>query len=65
MKFRFENPSPALVIIAFSVFMVALCGWVANIVKLVGLLDGPVTGWMLARGVGIFVGPLGAILGYM
>ncbi|MBK5204343.1 MAG: hypothetical protein JJD98_02730 [Polaromonas sp.] len=39
-------------------------GWVLNIVKLIGLLDGGVTAWMIARAVGVFAAPLGAILGY-
>ena len=40
-------------------------GWVMNIVKLIGLLDGGVTAWMIARAVGVFAAPLGAILGYL
>jgi len=43
----------------------AIGGWIANIVKLVGLFDGGVTGWLIGRVVGIFVPPLGAILGYL
>lgn len=39
-------------------------GWVVNIVKLIGLLDGGVTAWMIARAIGVFAAPLGAILGY-
>jgi prepilin-type N-terminal cleavage/methylation domain-containing protein len=39
-------------------------GYIANIVKLVGLLDGSVTAWLVARAVGIFAFPLGAILGF-
>ncbi len=39
-------------------------GWVVNIVKLIALLDGGVTAWMIARAIGVFAAPLGAILGY-
>jgi hypothetical protein len=39
-------------------------GWVANIVKLIGLLDGNITTMFVARAVGIFAAPLGGILGY-
>ena len=39
-------------------------GWIANIVKLVDMVDGEVTGMFIARCVGVVAGPLGAILGY-
>lgn len=42
----------------------AMYGWVVNIIKLIGLLDGGVTAWVIARAVGVFAGPLGAVLGY-
>lgn len=47
----------------------ALCaagivGWVMNIVKLVQMLDGSVTALFIARIVGVFAAPLGAILGF-
>lgn len=46
-------------------FIAALIGWVANIVKLVGMdcVDlGP--GLFVARAIGIYFPPLGAVLGY-
>ena len=40
-------------------------GWIANIVKFVGMIgENEVTTMFLARLVGIPVGPLGAVLGY-
>lgn len=39
-------------------------GWIANIVKFVGMLGGEVTAMFIARIVGIFAAPLGAVLGY-
>ena len=45
--------------------LAAAGGWIANIVKLMPLLDGGITGWMIARIVGIFMPPLGAILGFL
>lgn len=41
-----------------------LAGWVLNIVKLIGLLDGGVSAWLIARGIGVVAAPLGAVLGY-
>ena len=43
-------------------------GWVWNIVKIVqSMPDGlaQITGMFVARVVGVFIGPLGAILGYL
>ena len=44
--------------------LLAVGGWIANIVKLVGMLDGPVTTFFIGRVVGVFAAPLGAVLGY-
>lgn len=47
------------------IFFLAVGGWIANIVKFVGMLDGEVTAMFIARVVGIFALPLGAVLGYL
>lgn len=42
-----------------------IVGWIANIVKFVGMIgSNEVTTMFLARLIGIPVGPLGAVLGY-
>lgn len=46
------------------VILLGVGGWIGNIVKLVGLLDGDVTAMFVARVVGLFAPPLGAVLGY-
>jgi hypothetical protein len=48
---------------AILLILVLVCGWVANVVKFVGMLDGDVTAMFIARIAGIFMPPLGAILG--
>ena len=40
-----------------------IVGWLANVFKLVDMLDGPVTAMFIARIVGVFMAPLGSILG--
>lgn len=55
---------------AFELLIVAIAvigggGWIANIVKLVGSDFDPITGLLIARVVGIFLAPLGAVLGYV
>lgn len=39
-------------------------GWIMNIVKFVGLIGGDINTWFVARAVGIFLAPLGSVLGY-
>lgn len=40
-------------------------GWIANVVKLVGMMDGGVTTMFIMRIVGAVFAPLGVILGYI
>ena len=40
-------------------------GWIANIVKLIGSNFDPLTGMVIARAIGVFVAPLGAVLGFL
>jgi len=44
--------------------LASIGGWIANIVKLVGMIDGQLTGMFVARAIGMVVGPLGAVLGF-
>jgi len=44
--------------------LVMFGGWIANVVKFIGMLNGEVTAMFIARGVGIFALPLGSILGF-
>lgn len=43
-------------------FILLIAGWVLNIIKLISI--GSLTGFAIARGIGIFVAPLGAVLGF-
>lgn len=40
-------------------------GWVWNIVKLIGMGLDPITGLLIVRAIGIFVPPVGAVVGYL
>lgn len=46
------------------VWLAAVLGWVMNFVYFVGMLGGPMSTMFVGRVVGIFIAPLGAILGY-
>ena len=45
--------------------VLALGGWIANIVKLVGMDFGAITGLLIVRAIGIFITPLGAVMGFI
>ena len=52
-------------LIVFTLWVAAIGGWIANIVKFVGMIgDNEITTMFIARAVGIPVGPLGVVLGY-
>lgn len=46
------------------VFLIGIGGWIANIVKLIGMIDGGITAMFIARIVGVFAAPIGTILGF-
>ena len=46
------------------VMLACIYGWIANIVKLFGADFVPLSGEVVLRAIGVFVSPLGAVLGY-
>ena len=59
-----DNQFNAFIYTIWAVVIIGLIGWVMNIVKFVGMLDGGITAMFIARIVGIFFAPLGGILGF-
>lgn len=51
-------------IFAILIVVGSFWGYVWNIVKLAGIVDDPITGMFVLRAIGIFIFPLGIILGY-
>ena len=52
--------------IAFVALVVlGVGGWIGNIVKIVGTMGDTVTGLFIARCIGAFIAPIGAVLGYV
>lgn len=47
-----------------AIVVASVIGWILNIVKFFGILDGAVTAMFIARIVGFFLAPLGVVLGY-
>lgn len=52
-------------LLVFAVAALGAFGWVANLVKVIGNLgDLTVTPMFVARAIGVFAAPIGAILGF-
>lgn len=49
----------------FFLSIAVIIGYVWNIVKLVGIVYDPITGMFVLRCVGVFIPPLGAIIGFL
>lgn len=65
MRFKTEERIAIGTMLFFVVLAIATVGgWIANIIKFVGMLDGGVTAMFIARIVGFFLLPLGVVLGY-
>ena len=45
--------------------LVGAWGWVVNIIKIVGSDFSQITGMLVMRCIGVFIAPLGAVLGFM
>ena len=52
-------------LLVFVIILGGIGGWIANVVKLVGPLGGDITAMFVARVVGVFAAPLGAVLGFV
>ena len=55
----------AMALFIIALWVLGLGGWVANIVKLVGMDFGAITGLLIVRAIGIFIAPLGAVMGFI
>lgn len=53
-----------LSVVMFAVVAVGAWGWVWNILKIVESDFGSITGMLVIRLIGIFVAPLGSIVGF-
>lgn len=65
MKFGTQTTPLSVMIFTITLALVGLGGWITNIVKLIGSDFGGITGMIVARAIGIFVAPLGAVLGFL
>ena len=52
------------ILVWIAIIVAAVYGWIENIVSIIHVIHDPVTTMTVLRAVGIFVFPLGAVLGY-
>lgn len=62
---RNEKGFTIIEVIFGFIIMACIGGWIANVVKIFWIINDPVTGLFIARCVGVFVAPLGVVLGYL
>lgn len=62
---RYYNTSLTVMLLVIGIIILSLFGWVANLIQLIALLDGPITAMLLLKIAGVFAAPLGAILGFV
>lgn len=69
MKIRFLNAWGGIImyfaIMYFAIVIAIAYGWIANIVTIAHSNFSEITGMLVLRMVGIFVAPLGVVLGYV
>lgn len=61
----FTLPELIATVVVLGVGLAAVWGYIWNIIKLVAIVDGGVTGMLILRAVGLVVVPLGCIVGYL
>lgn len=49
----------------FAIVFATIGGWIANIVKIFGMSFDPLTAEAVLRVIGVFVFPIGGIMGYL
>jgi len=64
MAYR-DEPGIVFYVTYLLIIVFALYGWVSNIIILWNSFDAPLTAKTIVRVAGIFVAPLGIILGYI
>lgn len=60
-----DNTNAGLGLLIILLWLVAAGGWIANVVKIFGSLSDPITAFFIARVAGVFLPPVGAVLGFL
>lgn len=67
MYTKAKTSNAGFYVFCFTLVVMALGigGWIANLVKLVSMNLDHITGLLIVRTIGVFLPPLGAIMGYL
>lgn len=66
MKYKSSSSSSDIAALVYLILLGAIIyGWIANIVIIAHSNFSELTGMLILRIVGIFIGPLGVVLGYV
>ena len=65
MRHDKQSGSSAFELILVLVWIVGICGWISNVIMLIYCSLNPLTILPILRIIGIFVPPLGAVLGFI
>lgn len=67
MKFTFKSPSGSVIaLLIYAVLLVAfVSGWVMNVMAIAGSSFDTISGMLVLRVIGVFLAPLGAVLGWV
>lgn len=67
MKITYKSPTGGIValLIYLALVVTSISGWVMNIITIAGSSFDSITGILVLRVVGIFIAPLGAVLGWV
>ena len=63
--YRKESRDRFGVLLIMFIWAALIFGWVVNIVKLYSMVSEPVTGVFVLRVIGIFIAPLGSVMGFL
>lgn len=55
--------APQLLVV--MLFLAGVVGWVMNVIEIVQTGADPITGLFIVRVIGVFMAPLGCVLGYV
>ena len=62
---RFNLIKESIVLFIISLAAAGMWGWVWNIIKIAGSDFGTITGLLVMRVIGVFLAPLGAVMGFL
>lgn len=64
-NYREEDHGVVFHLMMIVLYCALIVGWVMNIVTIWNTMNNPVTAKFILRCIGVFVGPIGGILGYL